>query len=348
MLKTLIIDESRGFRSRLSTVLQRKLSIEVVGSEFSDERGLERLSKGDVELVLLNLGPGEGSGIGFLQAWKQLPPSRPLVLVMSSNFGESAPEVLDALSLGAGGFLAKPESGVTGVLEGLCAELERLSIGGHVAPGSSPVRALGAERNTPAPVMTAAGELVAIVSSTGGPEALQILLGGLNNSFTTPIAIVQHLPPGFAASLAKNLSRRCGRNVQVATNGLRLDPDIVVLAPDHAHLEVVREGAGLGCALIDGPREHGCKPSGNRLVRSACRVTRAKMTGVCLTGMGADGAEGFRELADARGPVIVQDEATSVVWGMPAAVLEAGVRATILPISIIADTLNRKSSKAAA
>jgi two-component system chemotaxis response regulator CheB len=192
------------------------------------------------------------------------------------------------------------------------------------------------------------GQILGVVSSTGGPAALQTVLSGLSPTFTAPIVIVQHLPPGFAKSLASNLTRRTGRTVIVAENGARLESGSTMIAPGDTHLEVHGGTDGLYCKLADGPKENGCRPAGDRMLRSAARATRGRMVGVCLTGMGNDGAAGMLELHRVGGHVIVQDEASSVVWGMPAAVLDAGVPAVVLPLDRIASSLNRKSNRKAA
>lgn len=190
-------------------------------------------------------------------------------------------------------------------------------------------------------------ELVGIVSSTGGPAALHTLLAGLSSDFDVPIVIVQHLPAGFAESMAANLARRTGRDVRIARQGMTLLPGLVVVAPGERHLEVVRIGARLRCALVDGVEENGCRPAGDRMLRTAAEATNGKMVGVCLTGMGRDGAKGMQTLDRFGGHVVVQDEASSVVWGMPSAVLEAGVRASVLPLDRIPGSLGEGARRAA-
>jgi len=185
------------------------------------------------------------------------------------------------------------------------------------------------------------------VSSTGGPEALQTILSQLSSDFAPPVAIVQHLPANFAKTLAANLTRRCGRSVTLAEPGQVLRPGVVVLAPGPSHLEVHRDGADLVCRSVPGPKDAGCKPSGNRLLRSVAAATGGNVTAITLTGMGNDGTDGMCEVARRGGRVIVQDEESSVVWGMPSAVLKAGVKALVLPLSRIAATLNRRNGKAA-
>lgn len=340
MLRTLIIDDSRTFRTSLSDALTQHATVEVVATEFSVERGLKRQCRGDIDLVLLDIQMPGGNGLDYLSAWRKHPIPRPMVIAMSGVFGSDATEVDKALALGAAAFLQKPDGGIESFLLDLDRELARLGVRSSTGPNRrSRARGSGA--------LGRVGELVAIVSSTGGPEALQVFLRGLTEDFRPPVVIVQHLPPKFARTLAPNLTRRCGREVRPAREGQVLQRGDVVIAPGPSHLEIHREGQSLVCRGASGPKEVGCKPSGNRMLRTAAIATGGRMTGITLTGMGSDGADGMSEVARRGGQVIVQDEETSVVWGMPAAVLQTGVKALVLPLERIAATLNRKQGKAA-
>lgn len=344
MLKTLIVDDSRVFRSGLSQALEGHPTVRVVASEFSAERGLKRLEEGDIDLVLLDMTMPGLSGLDFLRRMRSMPRPRPAVFVMSASYRGTAPEALEAISLGASAFIPKGSGGPDAFLAAIRDEIARLGLGRRSgAPTPAPRQAARASADS-----IALGEMVGIVSSTGGPAALQVLLGGLAAKFDVPIVIVQHLPPGFAPSMASNLSRRAGRTVKVASHGDLLLPGSITVAPGEKHLEIARDGAGLVCKLVRGPKENGCCPAGDRMIRTAARATGGKMAGVCLTGMGRDGASGLLELSNLGGQVIVQDEPSSIVWGMPSAVLDVGVPAIVLPLEGISASLNRKANRKAA
>ncbi|MBV1860279.1 MAG: response regulator [Nannocystaceae bacterium] len=341
MLRTLIIDGSRLFRAALAEGLAGHELVEVVAAEFSADRGIRRQSQGDIDLVLIDLQVSSGTGADYVTQWQALPTPRPIVIAMSATSKSGDAEVRTALLGGVSAFLAKSEAGIAPLLENLDRELARLGPRPDAAP--SPKRTAEVRPES----VSTIGEVVAIVSSTGGPEALQTIISGLSPDFAPPIVIVQHLPANFAKSLAANLTRRCGRAVQLADPGHVLQKGAVVLAPGPSHLEVHRDGPNLVCRSVPGPKDVGCKPSGNRLLRSVAVATNGRATAITLTGMGNDGTDGMREVARRGGSVIVQDEETSVVWGMPAAVLKAGVKALVLPLQRIAGTLNRRNGKAA-
>ena len=190
-------------------------------------------------------------------------------------------------------------------------------------------------------------EAVVIASSTGGPAALSEVIPKLPLDLKVPILIVQHMPPLFAEMLAERLDGRCPLEVKIAEENDRVRPGVVYIAPGGRHLEVERKGVHeVVCHLSDNPPEQSCRPSANVLFRSAASVWRKQLLGVVLTGMGADGCEGSRLIVEGGGTVIIQDEATSVIWGMPGAVAKAGYASAQFPLDQIAKEiyLNTKIS----
>jgi two-component system chemotaxis response regulator CheB len=181
--------------------------------------------------------------------------------------------------------------------------------------------------------------ILAIGSSTGGPQALLTLLGALPKSINVPIVIAQHMPATFTTVLAQHLGRASGRPSVEATNGQMILPGRIYLAPGDFHFEIMRSGTNLIASLNKAPQENFCRPSVNPLFRSVARAFGDQAVAVMLTGMGSDGLDGTRDLANAGAPVIAQDEATSVVWGMPGAVANAGLCSAVLPLSGIAPHL---------
>lgn len=183
-------------------------------------------------------------------------------------------------------------------------------------------------------------ELIVLAASTGGPGALRELMLGLPTKLGAPVVVVQHLPPSFVASFARQLDRRLDLSVRLATAGGEVLPDTVWFAPGEEHLSLRRDRAGtLRFRSDNSPPVRGCRPAADVLFRAAAQVCGAKCMAVVLTGMGKDGCAGAREIAAAGGQVIVQDQASSAVWGMPGSVVRAEVGARILPLSGIAQAI---------
>ncbi|MDO9714231.1 chemotaxis protein CheB [Paracraurococcus lichenis] len=184
-------------------------------------------------------------------------------------------------------------------------------------------------------------ELIAIGSSTGGPQALTELVRALaGRRPSVPVLLTQHMPSTFTAMLADQLSR-CGFPAVEATDGMPLQPGRIHVAPGGSHLLVRRDGDRLVCVLDDGPPENFCRPAVDPMLRAANRVANGRVLAVILTGMGSDGLLGCQGLVAAGGVVLAQDEATSVVWGMPGAVARAGLCHAVLPLSAMADAVAR-------
>jgi len=169
-------------------------------------------------------------------------------------------------------------------------------------------------------------------SSTGGPDALSKVLTGLPPTLPVPILIVQHMPPVFTRLLAQRLDATCPLRVTEAAEGDAVVPGRVLIAPGGSHLEVRRRGAGVVVRLSDAPPENFCRPAVDVLFRSAVTVYADRLLAVVLTGMGRDGEKGARLVRTAGGEIIVQDEPTSVVWGMPGAVANAGLADSVVPL----------------
>ncbi|MDP9436605.1 MAG: CheB methylesterase domain-containing protein, partial [Actinomycetota bacterium] len=183
-------------------------------------------------------------------------------------------------------------------------------------------------------------ELLAIGSSTGGPDALTTLLPHLPADLPVPVVITQHMPPVFTRLFAQRLDAKCPLQVKEAEDGDRVQPGRVLVAPGDRHLVVERRGTALVARLSDAPAENFCRPAVDVMFRSAAAVFGEGVLGVVLTGMGSDGARGAEVLRAAGGEVVVQDQATSVVWGMPGATVAAGQAHRVLPLAEIArDTL---------
>jgi two-component system chemotaxis response regulator CheB len=185
--------------------------------------------------------------------------------------------------------------------------------------------------------------LLVIGASTGGPQALREVLTGLPADFPLPILLVQHMPPLFTPMLAKHLARDAGRPCAEAVHGEPIESGRTYVAPGDYHLEVAKRGDRMCAVLHQGPPEHYCRPSVNPLFRSAAEWYGSGVLAVMLTGMGEDGVEGAKEVVARGGTVIAQDEASSVVWGMPGAVVRAGLAHEVVPLQEIASVVVRRS-----
>jgi two-component system chemotaxis response regulator CheB len=181
--------------------------------------------------------------------------------------------------------------------------------------------------------------VLVVDASTGGPRALAAALGELPAEFPLPIAVVQHMPPEMSEFLASGLSANCRMRVRLAEHGARVEAGVLWVAPGGAHLTIARDGARACFRLDHEPEENGCRPAVDPLFRSAARVYGATTLALVLTGMGQDGVAGARAVNAAGGRVLVQDEATSVVWGMPGAIARAGLADAVLPLSQMAGEL---------
>jgi two-component system, chemotaxis family, protein-glutamate methylesterase/glutaminase len=184
-------------------------------------------------------------------------------------------------------------------------------------------------------------ELLAIASSTGGPHALISLLGGLDASVTCPILVTQHMPPTFTTILAEHIARQCGRPCREAVDGEPIATDRIYIAPGNYHLTVEEINHQHCLRLDDGPAENFCRPAADPMFRSIARVYGARALILVLTGMGRDGLRGARQVVEAGGTVIAQDEATSVIWGMPGAVAHAGLCSAVLPLDHMAFSVRK-------
>jgi two-component system chemotaxis response regulator CheB len=190
-------------------------------------------------------------------------------------------------------------------------------------------------------------DVVLLGVSTGGPDALATVLPALPATFPVPVLVVQHMPPTFTRLLAQRLDGRSALEVREAQDGDVVRPGQVLVAPGDFHLRLLRGGRGVVARLDQGTPENFCRPSVDVLFRSAAQVYGASCLAVVLTGMGTDGARGSGDIVAAGGQVVAQDQATSVVWGMPGAVAQAGLASELLPLSDVASALERRTARTA-
>jgi two-component system chemotaxis response regulator CheB len=323
-IRVLLADDSELFRELLARVVTAEPGFEVVAvaADGNAAAAQARLLRPDVITMDLNMPDADGfSGIARIMAETPTP-----ILVLTANREEAVG--FRALSLGALDILEKPQSHADLDDYGrLLRSRLRLLAGVKVIRHLRGLR----ERAAAVPRRAARAELVGIGASLGGPRALAALLRGLPPDFRAPIAVVQHIADGFTEGLAAWLTAETRLDVHEARDGEPLAPGRVVLAPTGRHLLV---GEGF-VRLSDAPPVDTFRPSVTPLLLSAARAYGPRACGVVLTGMGRDGAEGLKAIRDAGGSTLVQDEATSAVFGMPRAAIELGAADRVLPLDEI-------------
>ncbi|MEI8094817.1 MAG: chemotaxis-specific protein-glutamate methyltransferase CheB [Spirochaetales bacterium] len=351
-MRVLIADDSLLFRRSLGLVLGSLPGVEVVGQAISGQQTLEKIRELSPDLVTLDLEMPHMGGLEVLEALRS-EIRRPAVLVVSSLSVIGGQQTVLALQNGAFDFITKPEgAGTEASLKQLRAELApKLRALGYrlgvrsLLQGASPSEPPPPRPRPSAPTATVPGpqravNLVLIGISTGGPGALATLLTGWGPPLGVPVVIVQHMPPLFTRSLAENLTRQSGLDVREAEHGETAQPDRFYIAAGGRHLRLMPgRGATVRLELNDEPPEHNCRPAVNQLFRSAAEGFSGTSVAVVMTGMGSDGTEGLRALRQAGCYALAQDEASSIVWGMPGSVVRAGLVDRVLPLPELASAI---------
>lgn len=348
-LRILIVDDSRIFRSAIEDALAGLPGARVVGSVWSGEKAVAFVRETPPDLVTLDLNmPGLG-GLDTLSEIRRLNASRPEippvgVLLVSALTERGAAVTVEGLSRGAFDFIRKPDgpddrSNAESLRQQLAEKIDLFAQRrGRATPSPS-----HSPPCPPARPHRAAGlagrpgrfRAVAIGSSTGGPEALALLLPGLTARSTAPVFIVQHLPRGMTRYFAESLGRKCSYEVVEAEDGAPVGPRTAYVAPGGRHMTLRGRDDRVAIALNDQPPENGCRPSADVLFRSAAAAYPHAVVAVVLSGMGTDGARGLGPLKRGGAHVIAQDEATSVVWGMPGAAVATELVDEVLPLEAI-------------
>lgn len=316
-IRVLIADDSLFMRQMVASMLSADPQIEIVGTASNGQEALARAEELRPDVITLDV---EMPVLDGLAALERLMAGNPTpVIMLSAITTEGAEATLRALELGAVDFITKPAGGPLPVLDGVARTLvEKVKIAARARPRSR----RPARRTLP--------RLVFIASSTGGPSALADVLSRLPASLAVPVVVVQHMPTGFTASLAERLDRLAPLAVREAGCGIAPRPGTVYLAPGGRHL-LLRNG---GFVLDDSPPVGGLRPCADVTLLSLIEGF-APILGVVLTGMGQDGLAGFRRVKETGGVVIAQNEETCVVYGMPRAVVEAGLADVVLPLERI-------------
>jgi two-component system chemotaxis response regulator CheB len=334
--RVLIVDDSALMRQLLTALLSEDPDIEVVNAAPDPLVAREMIKALNPDVVTLDVEMPHMDGLTFLRKIMTL---RPMPVVMISTLTQAGAEVtLEALEVGAVDFVAKPTSSVGSAMVALAEEL-RAKV---KAAAKTRVRIRPAQPKPRLPQRQAlnrqTGKILMIGASTGGVEALKTLLMDLPPD-CPPTLVTQHMPERFTAAFAGRLNRECPMTVCEAADQQRVQAGCVYIAPGAHHLELSREGMGWICRLHDGPPVSGHRPSVDVLFRSGARVAGAKAIGVILTGMGKDGAEGLLELRKAGASTLGQDEASSLIYGMPRVAFERGAVERQFPLTELAEAI---------
>ncbi|WGD50824.1 chemotaxis response regulator protein-glutamate methylesterase [Bradyrhizobium sp. CB1650] len=366
-LRVMIVDDSVVIRGLISRWIGAEHDMEVAASLRTGLEAVNQIERINPDVAVLDIEMPDLDGLSALP--KLLAKKRDLVIIMASTLTRRNAEIsFKALSLGAADYIPKPEStrdasaadifhhDLIQKIRHLGARLRRkpavasppLAPAAHAplvpARPAAPAPAVHAPSAPLAtrPFSVQAPKVLLIGSSTGGPQALMALvteLGPVIDRF--PVLITQHMPPTFTTILAEHLARTSRRPAHEAVDGEPVKAGRIYLAPGGKHMRVARNGTDVAIALDDGPAVNFCKPAVDPLFTSAIEIWHGGILAVILTGMGSDGMRGGKDIAAAGGSVIAQDEASSVVWGMPGAAANAGICAAILPLNQIGAKVNR-------
>lgn len=351
LTRVMIVDDSAVIRAATTKILEADPSIRVVARAEHGRAALAAQKLHDIDVVVLDIEMPVMDGLTVLPLLLEKDPS--VRVVVASTLTDRGAEIsLRALRLGAADYVPKPSAmqvaGDARYGEELRAKV--LGLGRQRRAGRPAER--GAARRDPAGFQAAplpanppaaplpAGRpapkkrplLLAVGSSTGGPKALFTLFQSLPAKLAVPVVMTQHMPAAFIPILAEHITKLGGMRCVPAADGANLSAGTITIAPGDRHMLVKREGAGLVTRLSDTPPEHYCRPSVNPMLRSAAEAVDGRVLVVMLTGMGSDGLEGTRMVIEKGGAALAQDEATSVVWGMPGAITREGLPHAVLPL----------------
>jgi len=344
-IRVLVVDDAVVVRRLFTSTLAEDPALDVIGTAANGKIALAKIAATPPDVVTLDVEMPEMDGLETLKAIRKAHPAVRVVMV-SSLTERGAAVTIDALSFGASDYVAKPSgSGVDDTLrvlrEVLIPKIKALGARAVATPAPAAARSQAAT----APRAEAPGvriELVAIGVSTGGPNALAALLPTFPADLAAPVLIVQHMPALFTRLLAERLAGRCKLPVAEAVAGAPVEPGKVWIAPGDFHLSVDRGGGQPRLRTSQEPPENFCRPAVDVLFRSVADVYGRRALGVVLTGMGQDGLRGCRRLREVGAPIVVQDEATSVVWGMPGYVAGEGLADRVLPLEQVGEEIVRR------
>nr|WP_040157729.1 chemotaxis response regulator protein-glutamate methylesterase [Mobilicoccus massiliensis] len=363
-IRVLICDDSIVIRRLITDVLKTDPEIEVVGAAVNGKNALDKLRMLKPDIMTLDVEMPVMDGLQTLVEVRKVDKKLPIIM-FSTLTERGAGATLDALERGASDYVTKPANvgSVSESMEAVRSQLipkiksltgrapmprrVRPAFGGEPPRGAGP-GAPGAAPGAPGAPITTAGrsgkvDVVAIGVSTGGPDALTNVISHLPGNIPVPIVVTQHMPPVFTQLFAQRLDGKSKLRVVEARQGEPLQPGKVVVAPGDYHMRFKRGADGVSVVLDQGPQENYCRPAVDPMFRSVAEVYGGNVLAVIMTGMGQDGHRGAEPILRAGGTLVVQDEATSVVWGMPGAAVAAGLPCDIIPLPQMAEAITSRA-----
>jgi len=365
-ISVLIVDDSALMRNIISKIVEATPGLAVAEKAMNGVFALQKIPRCDPDVIVLDIEMPEMNGIEFLKERKKLGIEIP-VIILSSVAKEGAEVTIEALGLGASDFITKPSGSVSADLHTVAGDLTRLLLAygtqyqrrkGKAPPKydfEAPERLFEpapvleakaakarASREIPVPLRQPGPlELIAIGISTGGPNALREVFSRIDGDLPQPVVVVQHMPPGFTEEFAKSLDKICPLEVKEAAEGDLVRPGRILIAPGDKHLVVEKRSLGAIARLSDAPLMNGHRPSADVLFESVARAYGNRAMGVIMTGMGRDGAKELGSIFREGGITLGQDEASSVVYGMPKVAFELGHVTQQVPLAEMAETISR-------
>ena len=379
-VRVLIVDDSAVMRKIIASALQKEPSIEIAGFAANGLQAIEAIQTCNPDVVTLDIEMPEMDGLTALREIRKDNKYLPIIM-FSSLTHKGAQAAVMALTAGASDYVGKPANATGGIddafkvletelipkiiglakriksrraKEGVAAEAPKQTsvstpkaaiAAKPIAPIKAPSSLASKINKATSGVLAKPAEAVCIGVSTGGPEALMQVFGAFNAPLSVPIFIVQHMPADFTALLAARLSATGVMTVKEAEEGEIAEPGMVYIAPGGFHMTVSRPGTKTIIHLNTEAPENSCRPAVDVLFRTAADVYGSSLLTVMLTGMGYDGLKGSQVVKEKGGQLIAQDEATSVIWGMPGAVVQAGLADSVLPIDKITDEIIFRTRK---
>jgi len=361
-IRVLVVDDSAVIRGLTKRWVEAEADMCVVATASNGLRAVEEAKKVKPDVVVLDIEMPKMDGLTALpQILKAVPTAK---VVMSSTLTvRNAETSLKALSLGAADYVAKPEASselnapggfqreLVGKIRALAGARRPAARRGAAPAAKRPAGdsgghepwalASGKDQITLRPGKAVRPDILLIGSSTGGPQALQTVLRSLGGKPKQPILITQHMPPTFTTILAQHIDALPGIRCFEAKQGMPVEPGTVYLAPGDHHMLIEGRAGACSIKLTQDPPENFCRPAVDPMFRSALEMFGSKILAVILTGMGNDGLAGGRMIVEKGGTMIAQDEATSVVWGMPGAVASKGLCSAVLPVDKIGPAIAR-------
>ncbi len=335
-LKVLVVDDSFLMRRIISDVVSSDPQLEVVGKAKNGEEAMAMLASLNPDVITMDINLPGRDGIEVLADIMRIKPTKVIMLSAYTRVGASA--TIRALELGAVDFIAKPSGEISLGLEKLKSEIiDKIKLAGNVN-SEKYFSGFRSGQSVPGARATRTGvkRLVIIGASMGGPKAVLSIMKDIPSDIDAAFIIVQHMPKGFTLSFAERISWEAGVKAKEAEEGDIITTGKVFVAPAGSHLVLRRDNDQVKIKLRDDPLVNFVKPAIDITMASAAEIFGKDIIGLVLTGMGKDGLEGARKIKEAGGKIFIQDEESSVVWGMPGAILKAGLSDGVWPLEQIA------------